>query len=108
MSDDLDKILDELKNDDSVSSLNETASAEKLDINDENVNDYIMQKVGKLIESGIETVETIQQTIASGFEPEELQAFSGLIASVMYRPFLWLLFDKSEDLCHNSLHLKIL
>ena len=82
MADDLDQILDELKNDDSITSLNETPSAEKLDISDDNVNDYIMQKVGKLIESGIETVEAIQQTIASGFEPEELQAFSGLINSV--------------------------
>jgi len=78
----LDQILDELKNDESMSTLNEESSAEKLDINDDNVNEYVMQKVGRLVESGIETVEAIQQTIASGFEAEELQAFSGLLASV--------------------------
>ena len=82
MSDDLDQILEELKNDSSISSLSDQPSAQRLDVDDSNINDYIIQKVGKLIESGIETVETIQQTIASGFEPEELQAFSGLIASV--------------------------
>lgn len=83
MSDDLDKILEELKNDDSITSLNQSVSTEKLNVNDENINDYIIQRVGRLIESGIETVETIQQTRASGFEAEELQAFSGLISSVV-------------------------
>ena len=73
----LDQILEELKNDESISSLSEAPSAERLNITDDNVNDYVMQKVGRLIESGIETVEAIQQTIASGFEAEELQAFSG-------------------------------
>lgn len=82
MSDELEDILEELKNDDSISTLNDQPSAEKLDINDENVNDYIMQKVGRLIESGLDTVEAIQQTIASGFEPEELQAFSGLMTAI--------------------------
>ncbi len=80
--DDLDQILEELKNDESITSLNEAPSADKLDINDENVNDYVMQKVGRLVESGIETVEAIQQTIASGFSADELQAFSGLLNSV--------------------------
>jgi hypothetical protein len=80
--DELDNIIEELKNDDSLSSLSETPSAERLDINDENVNDYIMQKVGRLIESGIETVEAIQQTIATGLEADELNAFSGLLTSV--------------------------
>ena len=78
----LDQILEELKNDESISSLSEAPSAERLNITDDNVNDYVMQKVGRLIESGIETVEAIQQTIASGFEAEELQAFSGLLGAV--------------------------
>ena len=60
--DDLDQILEELKNDNSMSTLSEEPSAEKLDITDENVNDYVMQKVGRLVESGIETIEAIQQT----------------------------------------------
>ena len=80
----LDQILEDLKNDDSISTLNETPSAERIDISDDNVNDFIMQKVGRLVESGIETVEAIQQTIASGFEAEELNAFSGLLASVTH------------------------
>lgn len=82
--DELDQILEELQNDDSITSLNESPSAERLDINDENVNDYVMQKVGRLVESGIETVEAIQQTIASGFSADELSAFSGLLTSITH------------------------
>jgi len=82
MNDDLDKILDELKNDESITSLADTPKTPLLDITDENVNNYVMQKIGKLVESGIETVEAIQNTLSNGFEAEELAAFSGLISSV--------------------------
>lgn len=82
MSDDLDKILDDLKNDNSISTLNEEPEQKRLDINDDNLGDYVMQKVGTLVESGIEAVQSIQQTIASGFQPEELAAFNGLISAV--------------------------
>ena len=78
----LDDILEELKNDKTLSTLREPPSAEKLSISDDNVNDYIMQKIGGLIETGIETVNAIRGTISSGFEAEELSAFSSLIASI--------------------------
>ena len=79
---DLDKILEDLKNEECTSTLNKQPSAKKLSLDDDNINNYIIQKVSTLIDSGIETVEAIQQTIASGFEAEELIAFSGLITSV--------------------------
>jgi hypothetical protein len=82
MSDDLDKILDDLKNDKSISSLNQEPEQKRLDINEDNLGDYVIQKVGTLVESGIEAVQSIQQTIASGFQPEELAAFNGLISAV--------------------------
>lgn len=84
MSDDLEDILEELKNDESLTSLNEPQSAERIDINDDNVNDYIMQKVGRLVESGIDVIESIQQTVATGIETDELAAFSSLISSVTH------------------------
>lgn len=83
MSDDeLDTILNDLKNDESVNELNNEPEEKRLDINDDNVGDYVMQKVGALVESGINTVQSIQQTIESGFEPEELTAFNGLMTAV--------------------------
>lgn len=82
MSDELDDILKELQNDDSMSTMNEPVSAERLDINDDNLNNYVMQKIGRLIESGIETVEGIQQTISTGLEADELTAFASLLTSV--------------------------
>ena len=39
--------------------------------------------MGKLVEEGIETIEAIQQTVITGFEPDELQAYSGLLMSVV-------------------------
>jgi|TARA_R110002126_G_scaffold13626_2_gene58740 phenylalanyl-tRNA synthetase alpha subunit len=84
MSDDLEDILEELKNDESLTTLNEPQPVEKIDINDDNVNDYIMQKVARLVESGIDVVESIQQTVATGLETDELAAFSSLISSVTH------------------------
>ena len=80
-NEELDKILEDLKNED-LTNTTQPQSADRLDINDENVNDFVQQKVGTLVESGIETIQAIQQTIASGFEAEELAAFAGLITSV--------------------------
>jgi len=78
---DLESILEELKNDDSLSSLNEAPSAERIDIDEDNINDYLMQKLGKLVEVGIDTAEDIQSTLSSGFEVDELIAFSNLLAT---------------------------
>jgi len=79
---DLDKILEDLKNDQSIASLADQPQQDRIDVDKDNINDYVIQKVARLIETGIETVESIKQTIASGFEVDELQAFSALIGAV--------------------------
>lgn len=77
----LETILEELNKDKSIKNLKDSPEPSEV-INDDNVNDYLMKKIGKLIETGLETVEAIQNTINSGFEADELIAFSGLISSV--------------------------
>lgn len=83
MTEELDVLLDQLKKDDSLSSMVAQQSAKKVDVNDENINDFIMQKAGKLIEDGVDAVDALKQTILSSFEPTELSAYSDLIKSVV-------------------------
>lgn len=82
MSEELDVLLDQLKGDESLSSMVSQQSANKIDVNDDNVNEFIMQKAGKLIEDGIDAVDALKQTILASFEPDELSAYSDLIKSV--------------------------
>ena len=65
--DDLDKLIEELREDDSISTLNEEPSAKRLNISDENVNDYIMQKVIFLLDLRF-TKTVIQSTKDNLFE----------------------------------------
>jgi DNA-binding protein len=84
MSENIDELLEQLiKKDESLSSLVENDSAKRLDINDENINDFILQKSGQLIENGVETIDILKQTILTGFDPGELSAYSDLIKSIV-------------------------
>jgi len=78
---DLDELLDQLKND---TTLNQTATSKKieLDLNDENVNDYILQKAGKLVEGGVDTVEALRESVLASCEPSDLEAYSELFRAV--------------------------
>ena len=81
MSDqELDDIINGLKTDQSMSTLAETPSSNG---NDDNINQFIIDKMTRLVENGMDTIESLQQTVVTGFEPEELSAFSSLIQSVI-------------------------
>jgi len=83
MNDDLDELFEELKTDESLTSLTKTQSADKINVNDDSINDFIMQKAGKLVEDGVDTIDAIKQTVLTSFEPDELAAYSDLIKSVV-------------------------
>jgi len=80
-NDNLDELLDQLKND---TTLNQTVTSVKaeLDLNDENVNEYILKKVGKLIEGGVDTIEALRESVLASCEPSELEAYSELFRAV--------------------------
>lgn len=79
--DNLDELLDQLKND---TTLTQPATSEKTELNltDENVNDYILKKVGRLIEGGVDTIEALRESVLASCEPSELEAYSELFRAV--------------------------
>lgn len=50
-------------------------------VTDENVNDYIYQKSTELVENSLATINALQQTVAQGAVPEEINALTSLITA---------------------------
>lgn len=82
MSDELDDILSSLDDQETEIANNDSQTCEDNSLNDENVNQFILDKMGSLVDQGIDTIKTIQQGVVSGFEPSELLALSSLISSI--------------------------
>ena len=80
-NDNLDELLDQLKND---TTLNHTITSNKieLNLNDENINDYVLQKAGKLVENGVDTVDALRESVLAGCEPDQIGAYSELFRAV--------------------------
>ena len=81
MSSELDDILDEL-DDELIDDLQDSTEQDAPKLTDDNLNDYILQKMGMLIEQGVDTINIIQQNIRTGVDADELDSFSKLITSV--------------------------
>ena len=50
-------------------------------INEDNINDYILQKTGSLIDAGLGAVRDLKDFIVQGQNPDEIAALSELISS---------------------------
>ena len=79
----LDDIIDGLKTEKSLDILNSAVSASPPDVTDDTLNQFIIDKMTTLVKNGMDTIESLQQTVITGFEPEEMTAFSSLIQSVI-------------------------
>jgi hypothetical protein len=81
MSNDINTLLDEL----SSFSLPPTAKSvprnTPTNITEENINTYILQKTGNLIEAGLGAVEDLKSYVVQGQNPDEIAALSELISS---------------------------
>ena len=79
---DLDTLLDELS---SFSFPQTTAKSvprgTPTQITEENINDYILQKTGNLIDAGLGAVSDLKDFIVQGQNPDEIAALSELISS---------------------------
>jgi hypothetical protein len=78
MSDNLDTLLSEL------SSFELPVSTPKpevpaMEVNDENINDYILKRTTQLIDTSITAVDDIKDYIIQGQNPDEIAALSELI-----------------------------
>lgn len=80
---DIDTLLDEL----SSFSFPQTTTARSVprgtptNITEDNINDYILQKTGNLIEAGLGAVSDLKDFVVQGQNPDEIAALSELISS---------------------------
>ena len=82
MSKNLDELLDQLKTDGSLPEPDQIKRSEP-DINDDNVNEWILKKAGQLVENGMDAVEALKQVILSSGDPGEVSAYSEMFRSVV-------------------------
>jgi hypothetical protein len=77
---DIDSIIEELKND-SVPSTNSVKNREELKeaVTDENVGEYVYKKSAELVESTLGAVQSLKDNVLTGSDPKEIAALSQLI-----------------------------
>jgi len=83
MNENLDELLEQLKDDDVLENAVPIPQKEKIDINDENINEWILQKAGTLIENGMDAVDALKQVILSSGEPHDISAYSEMFKAVV-------------------------
>ena len=80
---DIDTLLDEL----SSFSFPQTTTAKSIprgtptNVTEDNINDYILQKTGNLIDAGLGAVSDLKDFVVQGQNPDEIAALSELISS---------------------------
>jgi len=82
MNDDLDELLNQLKNGENTV-LTPLPTAVKQELNDDNINQYILDKAKILVDNGIDAVEALKQVVISSAEAEEVSAYSDMYKSVV-------------------------
>lgn len=80
MNESLDTLLEELSSFD-YSTVKPPKRQEETEINEDNINDYILKKTGNLIDAGLGAVEDLKEYIVQGQNPDEIAALSELISS---------------------------
>jgi hypothetical protein len=76
----LDTLLEELSSF-NYASVKPNIKHDPIEINDDNINEYILKKTGNLIEAGLGAVEDLKEYIVQGQNPDEIAALSELISS---------------------------
>jgi hypothetical protein len=78
--DDLDELVKQLKKD-SIE-IKKIQKKPLVDINDDNINDYIMKKVGSLVENGVDTIDVLKESVLAGGDSKDIESFSELYKAV--------------------------
>ena len=78
---DIDSIIEELKNDSVPASKEITPRIDELKekVNDDSVNDFVYKKTAELVEASLGAVQTIRDSVLTGVDPKEISALSQLI-----------------------------
>jgi hypothetical protein len=80
MNESIDTLLEELSSFD-YSTVKPSKKENEIEINEDNINDYILKKTGNLVEAGLGAVEDLKEYIVQGQNPDEIAALSELISS---------------------------
>lgn len=85
--DDLSDLVTELKNTKSLTGVMSPPEPSNIatkpeTINEDNIDDFIFRKSSVLIQQGVDTIESIKETVLSGADAETIEAYSKLMSSV--------------------------
>lgn len=80
-SNEIDSIIDQLKNDSVQNSITPKRKAQSTNLTDANVNDYVYNRTAEVIESGLEAINNLKDSIMTGQDPKEISALAQLIGS---------------------------
>jgi hypothetical protein len=78
---DLNTLLDELSSFSFPSTVKSVPRGMPSNITEDNINDYILQKTGNLIDAGLGAVSDLKDFVVQGQNPDEIAALSELISS---------------------------
>jgi len=81
MSNELDDLLKELKQNNEIAPPPPKPKT-TTNISEDNISDYIMQNASKLIETGLDSVQTMRDVVSQTYGAEEVEAYAALIKSV--------------------------
>lgn len=81
MSDDLDDLLRELK-DSNKDDLPIHPPVERQELDEDSINQYILNNASRLIETGLNSVESLRDVVAQSYDAKEIEAYAILIKSV--------------------------
>ena len=83
MMSDIDTLLDELSSFSfpQPSTVRSVPRGIPTNINEDNINDYILQKTGNLVDAGLGAVQDLKDFVVQGQNPDEIAALSELISS---------------------------
>jgi hypothetical protein len=83
-SSEIDAIIDQLTADavDNSSQINKkTEKIETNSLNDDNVNEFVYNKTAEVIQSGLEAISTLKDSVMTGQDPKEISALAQLIGA---------------------------
>jgi hypothetical protein len=83
-SSEIDAIIDQLTADSVDNSIRTNKKAdqqEPTNLNDENVNEFVYNKTAEVIQSGLEAISTLKDSVLTGQDPKEISALAQLIGA---------------------------
>ena len=83
MPEELEELLEQLKNDETITATELPKELKECAVNDENVNDWVLDKASELVENGMDAVAALKEIILSSGEPTDIAAYSDVFKSVV-------------------------